>query len=131
MHYGESAELIPGKPLRPDVEGDLFDIRLQLDPGEVHVVGVQIRGNDLRYDAVAQRLSFLGKEVEIEVRDGSISLHLLVDRTSLEVFAHDGEVSMSFCFLPEAADVPLVFYAEGGVAQLRALELHELRSAWV
>jgi fructan beta-fructosidase len=131
MHYGESAELSPGKPLRPDVEGDLFDIRLQLEPGEVHVVGVQIRGNDLRYDAVAQRLSFLGKEVELEMRDGSISLHLLVDRTSLEVFAHDGEVSMSFCFLPEAADVPLVFYAEGGVAQLRALELHELCSAWV
>ena len=41
----------------------------------------------------------------------------------------DGSVSASFCFLPEACDVPLEFYADGE-AKLVDLTVHELASAW-
>jgi sucrose-6-phosphate hydrolase SacC (GH32 family) len=54
----------------------------------------------------------------------------LVDRTSLEIFGHRGELSMSICYLPEAADNPLVFYAEDGAAHIVSLAVHQLRSAW-
>lgn len=130
VHYGESAELVPGKPLRPAVKGDLFDIHLEFDPAAASAVGAVICGIDLRYDVAAERLSFLATEVELERRSGRVSLRLLVDRTSLEVFALDGEWSLSLCFLPEAAEVPLSFYAEGGTAQVQVLAVHELCSAW-
>jgi fructan beta-fructosidase len=131
VHYGESTVISPDKPLRPHVEDDLFDIRIEFEPGTASAFGVHIHGIDLRYDIAGERLSFLQTEVELKAHADTISLHLLVDRTSLEVFAHDGELSMSFCFLPEAAAAPLSFYAEGGAVQVHSLAVHELRSAWV
>ena len=75
-------------------------------------------------------LSALGKRAAVALEGGRLRLQALIDRTSLEVFAQNGLVSMSSCFLPEAADWNLEFYARGGPARLVALEVHELASAW-
>jgi len=53
-----------------------------------------------------------------------------VDRTSLELFANQGKVSASFCFLPEAWDAPLEFYATGGPVSLSSPVVRELVPAW-
>ena len=74
--------------------------------------------------------SDLDASARIDLRDEKVSLQVLVDRTSLELFAHGGEVSMSCCFLPEAAEHVLSFHARGGRAHLCGLKVHELRSAW-
>ena len=66
----------------------------------------------------------------IDPVDERLVLQLLIDRTSLEIFGNRGELSMSICYLPEAADHPLVFYAEGSPAKVISLAVHELRSAW-
>ena len=89
-----------------------------------------VRGHDLRYDVAKAELSALGKTASLAPVDGRIRLQLLIDRTSLEVFAQDGLLSMSSCFLPEAADWNLEFYATDGAVTLLSLEVHELRSAW-
>ena len=71
--------------------------------------------------------------------DGRVSLQLLIDRTSLEIFGNQGEVSMSFCFLPAAANHRLALKADGGSVRdgcvdggvrIVSLTVHELRSAW-
>ncbi len=76
VHYGESTELVPGKPLRPHVDGDLFDIRIELELAAASAVGVHICGLDLRYDVAGERLSFLAKEVELKARAGKLALPL-------------------------------------------------------
>jgi len=124
----EDDALVPGENLIPDTAGQLFDIRLEIEPGTATAIGVKIRGIDLRWEG--GKISFQGTEAAIEPADGRLVLQLLVDRTSLEVFGNRGELSMSICFLPEAADHPLVFYADGGAAHINSLVVHELRSAW-
>jgi sucrose-6-phosphate hydrolase SacC (GH32 family) len=127
--YGDRA-LIPGQNLIPDTDCQLFDIRAEIEVGRASAWGALIRGHDLRYDAAKEELSAFGKTARLAPVDGRIWLQLLVDRTSLEVFGDDGRVSMSFCFLPEAADHNVELYAEGGEAHIVSLEAHELHSAW-
>lgn len=128
-YYEAEVALTPDAPFAPDV-GELLDLRFDLLPEDAEVFTVRIRGIDLRYEAAKRRLSFLDASAEIEICEGRIPLHILVDRTSLELFAHDGEISMSCCFLPEAAEHVLSFHAHGGSARLDDLRVHELDSAW-
>ncbi|GAA0583661.1 glycoside hydrolase family 32 protein [Kribbella sandramycini] len=54
------------------------------------------------------------------------TLRVLIDRTSIEVFANDGEVSVSRCYLPTGAGIVLRSTAAVQVA----VDLHTLRSIW-
>jgi sucrose-6-phosphate hydrolase SacC (GH32 family) len=130
LHRWENLTLHPGTNLIPQTECELFDIRAEVELGSAATFGVLVRGHDLRYDVATGELSALGKTASLPAQDGRIKLRLLIDRTSLEVFAQDGLVSMSSCFLPEAADWNLEFYAQGGPVRLVSLEIHELKSAW-
>lgn len=57
------------------------------------------------------------------------SIEILIDRTSIEVFANDGEVSLSRCFLPN--DTELILTAVQSSITLRSLTVYELKSSWV
>jgi sucrose-6-phosphate hydrolase SacC (GH32 family) len=89
-----------------------------------------IRGEPVTFSQKQNRLSCLGKSAPVELVNGRLWLQVLVDRTSLEVFANDGRVSMTSCFLPRLKDRSLQLYARGGTARLVSLQLFELRSAW-
>lgn len=56
------------------------------------------------------------------------TVEILVDRTSIEAFVNDGEVSLSACFLP--TDDRLELECERGPARIRSLRLVELESIW-
>ena len=126
----EGLALDAGKALVLEEEGELFDIRLLFEPGDRSALVLQIRGIDLRYDAAERKVDFLGRSAPLEPVDGQVDLRLLVDRTSLELFGDRGALSMSFCFLPEAADYPLLLRAEGGSMGITSLIVRELCSVW-
>jgi len=130
VHTWQDQALTPGKNLIPETQHDLFDIEMEVALGTAAAVGAVVQGTDLKYDCGAKKLTYLGKQIPLEPADGRLKLRLLVDRTSLEIFDDTGKMSASFCFLPEACDVPLEFYVAEGTATLAALTVHELRSAW-
>jgi hypothetical protein len=55
-------------------------------------------------------------------------LEIIVDRTSIEVFANNGEFSYSRCFLPDAGGITLA--AAGGAVGVHPATVHPLRSLW-
>ena len=124
-------------------EGDLFDVRMTIDVSGRGKSGgndsesavargftIEVQGHTVEYDAEAQSLSCFGRSADLRTIKGRVVLQLLVDRTSLEIFGNHGELSMSFCFLPAAANQSLVLRADGGGARIVSLTVHELRSAW-
>ena len=62
--------------------------------------------------------------------DGRIRLQMLVDRTTLEVYADGGLRAMTYCFVPTAADAHLALFAEGAPARIITLDVFEVRSIW-
>ena len=118
-------------PLIPDTAWDLFHIRADIELLDANSFGVIIRGHDLRYHARDRQFTWGDHTVPAEPdEDSRLRLQILVDRTSMELFAGTGEISASFCFLPAAADVPLEFYAEEGRVRFASLTIIELGSAW-
>jgi len=68
--------------------------------------------------------------VVLTAGNAAATLRILLDRTSLEVFANDGEVSMTSCLLPAKQNTPLELYAKGAEVRVESLTVHKLRSTW-
>ncbi|MFT3784802.1 MAG: glycoside hydrolase family 32 protein [Tepidisphaeraceae bacterium] len=139
----------PGNQIAPgvdplagsNVKGDLLDLVATFDPGSARKFGFKVHvgpGQEtiVGYDALTSTLyvdrthssSFtsipLGLYTAPLARqaDGSILLRLLVDRSSVEVFANDGLVTMSTLSFAESASNAVSLFAEGGTASL--LDFH-------
>ncbi|HKL31709.1 MAG TPA: GH32 C-terminal domain-containing protein, partial [Tangfeifania sp.] len=59
-----------------------------------------------------------------------ITLEILVDRASVEVFANGGQVAISNCFTPQEKADDLVLFNSGGELGVDNLVVYELESAW-
>jgi len=112
------------------VKGDLFHIVGEIDLGDAAEVGLTIAGQAVTFDVAGQKLTALGRSAALPVQGKRLKLEILVDRTSVEVFADDGRVSMSSCFLPKADAPALALHARGGGARVVSLAVQPLRPAW-
>ncbi|OHB66290.1 MAG: hypothetical protein A2V70_12450 [Planctomycetes bacterium RBG_13_63_9] len=129
-HRRSDTVLRPGENPLPGVSGDLFDVRAEIEIADAAAVGLKIRGEPVIYRAKEKTLCCRGKSAPLEPVAGRIRLQVLVDRTSLEIFASDGKIAMAFCLLPDPEDTSLEIFAQGGKATLRSLDVWELKSIW-
>ncbi len=119
-------EIVLGGP-----EGELYDIALTFELGDdTEVVGTSIRGHAIEYDLSERTLTALGSEAPLDPIDNRITLRILVDRTSVEVFANHGRVQIANLFLPDADQQDLSIYATGDPARVISVDVWELRSIY-
>ena len=133
--YGQQKQwhdvtLKPGDNPTHELSGDLWDIEATFETGDADAVGLRVRGEDIRYDAKAQTVTALGKTAPLKPDGNRVTLRVLADRASLEVFGNGGDVSLTSCFLPRQKEQGIDVYAEGGTAKLVSLTAHALHSAW-
>jgi sucrose-6-phosphate hydrolase SacC (GH32 family) len=122
--------LEPGANPLKTMRGELFDIRLAIEPGKAASVGLNVRGVPIKYDVREGTLTCLGKSAPVGLSEGRLTLQVLVDRSSIEIFAADGRVNMAFCFLPGDENKTLSLFAEGGAAEVRAFDIWDLKSVY-
>jgi fructan beta-fructosidase len=120
----------PGDDPLAEVTGELFHVRTEIDPGSASRVTLRVRGHELRYDPALKTLSFAAQTIRAGTPDGTVRLELLIDRTSLEIFADRGRTSMSFFLAPHATTAPLGIESVGGRAKLKSLDVWEMHSIW-
>ncbi|MDP6544989.1 MAG: glycoside hydrolase family 32 protein [Phycisphaerae bacterium] len=131
--HAEKFELA-GKVLKPGdnplskISGDLFDIEMEIEPGKATEFGLRLHKTAIAY--ARGKVSCLGASGAVRLIKGKLKLRILIDRTSIEVFANDGELSMSSCFLPKELKTPLELYAKGGEVAIKSLKVRKLKSAW-
>jgi len=116
LHGGQTLPLAP--------RGDLFRVQAELTIEEGATLTMNVRGTKLTF--TPQSVACGPKPVALPA--ALKNLEILVDRTSVETFANDGEASMSKCFLP--SDNALSFRAAGGRVIIGWLRLVYLKSAW-
>ncbi|MEM9659262.1 MAG: glycoside hydrolase family 32 protein, partial [Planctomycetota bacterium] len=119
---------------------DLVDLSVELEPGTAKRIVFELSGAAVTYDAKQRVLKHQGVTGEgerreemifsdLEPRDGSIRLRMLVDRLSLETFAFGGERFKANYYRPVAASESSI-KAVGGDAVVRKLVVRELKSIW-
>jgi len=126
-----------------------FLIDMALQPGTARSCGLRIRTGtneytEVGYDQAHQAVyvdrrnsgnvdfhpAFAGRhEAPTRQIDGGISLQILVDRSSIEVFINEGEGVITDCIFPTGEETVLEAFAGDRSAAISG-NLHTLRSIW-
>jgi len=119
----------PGDNPLKALRGDCFDINTVVEVGDADF-GLRLRDKELIYKAQEQTLSFGDHSAQVKPKQGKLRLRLLVDRTSIEVFANQGEIYMPLRCLPDEADTrEIAFFSKGDVT-VKRMNVFELKSIW-
>jgi len=122
--------LKPGQNLLCGISGELLEIQSEIELGKARKVGFTLHGNPLVYNVREKTLSCKDQKVSLTSVDKKIKLHILIDRTSIEIFANDGRVSMFFCFPLDPCNTLLEIFARRGQANIKTLNVWKLKSIW-
>ena len=112
------------------IEGELFDVEAELEVGDAKQLGLVVRGEEIVYDVERERLIFDGNDAPLKPVDGRIRLRVIVDRTSVEIFANDGRIYMPCQLRADDDNKSLALFARGGTARATSIEVRELESIW-
>jgi fructan beta-fructosidase len=100
------------------------------------VVGYEVEKQEIFVDRsysgeVSFHSDFSGRHaVKVETLDRRLKLHILVDTSSIEVFAGEGEAVITDLIFPGAKDQGLEIYALQGSVKLISLNISPLKSIW-
>lgn len=148
----DDRSLDPGRTslLSEGISGRTVELIAEFEPQEADVVGFSVRAGEeeetvIGYDAMSDTVfvdrtqsgavnfddAFAARDAApLPTRNGRVKLHVFVDRSSVEVFANDGERTLTHRIFPDPDSDGISLIAEGGSARLRQLEAWSLRTIW-
>jgi len=124
------------------IKGELFEIIADFEIGKAKEFGIEFgKGADggfkIFYDVRARELTLLdpkGTKLLSQIllaKHGRVKLHVLLDRSMLDVFGNDGLTWNCAFFKPEQPPQQgIELYAKGGDVKLVSLDLWPLKSVW-
>jgi fructan beta-fructosidase len=148
--YQQRHRTIPQGSTTLAARGKTLEIKAELRLGDAERAGIAVRTGSgeetlIGYDAQAGELyvdrtrsgrtdfsrDFPGvQRAPLAARDGKVSLHILVDWSSVEVFADHGQTLITDQIFPSATSEGIELFAAGGSAAVKSLKIRPLRSSW-
>jgi sucrose-6-phosphate hydrolase SacC (GH32 family) len=129
-HELKTQRLAPGiNPLK-GIQCDLSEIEAEIAVGYARTITFDVRGIPVVYDVASRKLSCLGSQAALEPSGGKLSLHIYVDRASVDIFGGQGGLYMPMARAILPKNQSLKLSCEGGNADIISLNVYELKSAW-
>jgi fructan beta-fructosidase len=132
-----------------ETRGEVYELDAELEPGRADEIGFRLRkGKDAEtlagFDAIHGEVlidrrrsgdvsfsrDFPGRHAAKLEKTASVKLHVFVDRSSIEVFANDGERVLSDRIYPPPGSDGIELYAKGAGGRIVSLTMWELDSVW-
>lgn len=110
------------------IKAELIDLSVEFEPKNTMLIS--IRGADITYDAEKERFSYGINHVAAPAINGKVKLRVLLDRTSLELFANQGAAVATFYMVPDSNNRNISISAKGNDT-INSLTIHELKSSWI
>lgn len=129
-HVIKPQTLAPGDNPLSGFHGDLFEIEAEIAIGTAKEISFDLRGVRVAYDAPTQKISCLGNQSTLEPDDGKISLHIFVDRASVDIYGGNGTLYLPMAKALATENQDLKLACQGGNASVVSLKVYELKSAW-
>jgi sucrose-6-phosphate hydrolase SacC (GH32 family) len=113
-----------------------FGLKVVTGPGEETVITCDPALAQLRLDRSRSGRTELHKQfpgthaAPLRITADRVSLHLLLDTSSIEVFGNDGETVLTDLILPNAGRRKLEIFAANKPPRVKDLQIWELKSAW-
>ncbi|WP_375434884.1 glycoside hydrolase family 32 protein [uncultured Hymenobacter sp.] len=152
--FGKEVVNVKNQTLKPGAasyevpfQGESYDLELTLKPGQAKAVKLNLLQSEtelttLRYDVARQELTLdrtksgnvsfhpaFASSLEtarVPLQNGLLQLRLLVDKSMVEVFAQQGETTLTDLVFPKQHTGRITLAAEDGEAQITALRLTNL-----
>ncbi len=127
---GDSYEIAADFQIGPDTE--CFGFRVRIGQGEETTITVIPREQKVYLDRTHSGQSdFHPVFASLHAADlapvnGSLRLHIFVDHSSVEVFANDGQVTLSDSIFPSEESLGLELFSKYGATLLNALDFYHL-----
>ncbi|MED1563513.1 hypothetical protein AJ85_05520 [Alkalihalobacillus alcalophilus ATCC 27647 = CGMCC 1.3604] len=139
------------KELLADIKADTFELFIEIDRNSLSDVGFKIRQSDNLEDETQIGFSSETNELFVERRQldeiyfspyfngrhkveiansNTLTLQILVDQSSVEVFAQDGQYVITDLIFPNEDSVNMEFFLEGEEVFIHNLTIHSLQSIW-
>jgi beta-fructofuranosidase len=129
-------ELNGAVDLSDRVKGNQLEVIADIDPGTASKIDIKLlvskdgsRSMTVTYDAEKHLLLIPGRAAASLSVKGDLKLHLFIDRSVLDVYAQDGEVTETAAFSARPADLGFEIASEGGAAKVKSLVVYGLRAA--
>ena len=118
----ESASLLP--------TGDLLDAYIQFESKTADKVEFSARGVPVVFDFKKKEVTCRNVTAPLAPVDGRVSLRILVDRGSIEIFGNAGRVALSIGVQPDETNRLFTIIPHGGEVLVRSLQGGPLKSTW-
>jgi sucrose-6-phosphate hydrolase SacC (GH32 family) len=128
--HGAALELIARFAIDAATTAHRIGLRVRVGATEQTTVGYNLAKGVLEVDrsySGQQAPGFAAAQVlTLSPRAGIVDLHILVDRSSVEVFADGGRVVFTNQIFPDPASQGIELFAEGGAVQIVSLTAYRL-----
>ncbi|MEK6258820.1 MAG: glycoside hydrolase family 32 protein [Planctomycetota bacterium] len=123
-------KLVPGREVTVTVGGtlDQFDLTLELEVGTAEKITLTVCGTPIVYDAKQKKLACRHVTAPVSTCQGRVSLRVIGDRGSLEIFVNKGEAALSIGHTPSDTDRTWKALATGGEATLHRPSIANLNA---
>lgn len=112
------------------IDAELLDCAFRFVPPATGSVSLVVRGVPVTWDAASGELACSKCRAALPAVDGLVSLRVLVDRASVEIFGNHGIVYMPVGGIIDARQRTVTVDVQDCAADVQALEVRVLRPAW-
>jgi sucrose-6-phosphate hydrolase SacC (GH32 family) len=112
------------------LNGELYEIEIELTPGKKSRTEIHLRGIQICYNAETKELSCKDVTCILEPENGLICLQIFVDRASIEIYANHGRVYVPLIHAMPVDNRSYSISVTGGECHVHALQVHKLEAIW-
>jgi len=121
----------PGYNPLSGIRGQLFDLRAQFTPASATSISFVFCGVPVTYVPATQRISCNGDTQPLAPINGAISLEIICDRQTIEIFGNGGQLYMPIAGAGfNATNNVLSLTSQGATTAFSNLTVYKLRSIW-
>ncbi|MBP3964751.1 GH32 C-terminal domain-containing protein [Paenibacillus lignilyticus] len=123
--------ILPPENKPDDITADALDVTLELELGRNSTIEIGLYGIRILLDTGMKTLACQGHVAPLTQEEGKMKLRLLLDRTSMEIFACEGAVAMAVAAEPNYSERNIQLSCHsGGSVKVNALAVYGLRGIW-
>ncbi|HLR32553.1 MAG TPA: glycoside hydrolase family 32 protein [Fodinibius sp.] len=118
-------------------DADRFGLKVRKGKMEETIIGYDVSEKELFVDRqksgqvqFQEKFANRVQTVPLKAKNGSITLEILVDRSSVEVFANNGERVITDRIFPDSSSQGIEFFSSGGAININQLDFWSLQSVW-
>lgn len=113
-----------------------FGFQVRKGKTEHTTIGYDVNNQKLFVDRTHSGSFNFGQNIKgkhsapLSSKDGTIKMHVFIDRSSAEVFGNDGISVITDQLFPTSSSNGLQLYSKGGSVKLKSLNVYPLKSTW-